>query len=115
MRVVFSNVEAIKIGFAIIIEVGFGQSLWDIEQMDAGRMRAGFSQDGVTLWTADTAVGSMTRPGNRKFEIALPASASALLLPKHVTFDFVRGEGADARAIPGQFHWPVEIQVTENA
>ncbi|TIS37500.1 hypothetical protein [Mesorhizobium sp.] len=115
MRVVFSNVEAIKIGFGITIEVGFGQALWDAEQMETGRMRAGFHQDGVTLWTADTEDGSITRPGNRKIEISLPASASALMLPKHVTFDFVRGEGPDARAIPGRFHWPVETQVTENA
>lgn len=115
MRVVFSNVEAIKVGFAITIEFGFGQALWDAEQMETGRMRAGFHQDGKTLWTADTEDGSMTRPGARKFEIALPASATALMLPKHVTFDLVRGEGDDARAIPGRFRWPVEIQVTENA
>lgn len=113
MRIVFCNVEAIKIGFAITIEVAFGQAFWDAEQMDTGRMRAGFSQDGAALWTADTADGSLARPGNRKLEIALPASASALMLPKHVTFDFVRGEGDAARALPGKFHWPVETQVTD--
>ncbi|MER9706027.1 hypothetical protein NKJ10_17525 [Mesorhizobium sp. M0204] len=115
MKVIFTNVEAIKVGFSITIEVGFGQAFWDAEQMDTGRIRIGFSQDGTTLWTADTLDGSITRPGNRKFEISVPASASALMLPKPVTFDFVRGDGPDARAIPGQFHWPVEIQVTANA
>ncbi|MER8394085.1 hypothetical protein NKH10_19535 [Mesorhizobium sp. M1340] len=114
MKVIFTNVESIKVGFSITIEVGFGQAFWDAEQMDTGRIRAGFSQDGTTLWTADSLDETLVRPGNRKFEISVPASASALMLPKPVTFDFVRGEGDDARAIPGQFHWPVEIQVTAN-
>ncbi|ESW92919.1 hypothetical protein NKL07_21795 [Mesorhizobium sp. C280B] len=115
MRVIFSNVEPIKVGFAITIEVGFGQAFWDTEQLETGRIRAGFAQGGATFWVADTLDGTLVRPGNRKFEIVLPASATALMQPKPVTFDFVRGVGVDARAIPGKFHWPVDIQVTPNA
>ncbi|MER9961631.1 hypothetical protein NKJ72_11800 [Mesorhizobium sp. M0045] len=115
MRVIITNVEPIKVGFSITILVGFGQALWDAEQMETGRIRAGFAQGGTTFWTADTLDGTIIRPGSRKLEIALPASATALMAPKPVTFDFVRGQGADARAIPGKFHWPVDIQVTANA
>lgn len=117
MKIVIENVESIKRGFATTIEFGYSQEFWDAEQLATGRIRVSFrhKQASPVLWTADTEDGTITRPGNRKFEIALPASATASMLPEHVQFDLVRGAEDEARAVPGYFLWPVETRVTENA
>lgn len=115
MKQTFQNVEPIRPGYDWTTDIGFEQPFWDAMQLGSGRIVAQFRAtiDSAVLFEADSAEGSILRPGGRILRIAIPAAATAAFASLAV-FDFVRIDGAARTAVPGRWQWPVMKPVTRN-